>query len=549
MAPLYTNNFDLAPVGLYAPGAMFQGWSVLSNLVDVLDDYTCFCLSNHVLGLLDGGVSNSLPTTNAVTAPASNPYTLTYRVNHLPWLEGMVTWWPLDVDGSDIFGGLNGLLYGDVAFSGGEVNQAFIGDGLATRMIVPRCPELDVGRGRGFSIEGWINPAYVGPLGTIHDSSVIAGPIVNSANGHLYYLLPTNSWTASEAKAVSLGGHLVTIRSQAEQNFVYTNFGNFGGVARNLWMGMRRSPSNYNLFVWASGEPVTYTNWAPGEPNNCGGVETRVMMYSSATGAPGKWNDATDAGTSGCDGSILTGGWPYGVVEVNSLSNATPLVEWYDTTAPTNQSPLGVQFWLSGLPGTNAPGALWANIWDTNLQPHIISTGTNALTNGVWQHVALTYDTNSASAVLYTNGQPAATVQFPTNFVPRTSADLYLGFHPPKPTNSVCFAGGLDEFSVYQRALSPCEVNAIFNAGSRGKYGTNVLVCPVATEVTLLTASGSQTYAFTNGLTWTNNGPLLGNQHHLLLHLHQPDRHHRPRTESLQPGGYQLARQPECRGG
>ena len=34
-----------------------------------------------------------------------------------------------------------------------------------------------------------------------------------------------------------------------------------------------------------------------------------------------------------------------------------------------------------------------------------------------------------------------------------------------------------------------------------------MLVCPVATEVTLLTASGNQTYAFTNGLTWTNNGP------------------------------------------
>ena len=41
----------------------------------------------------------------------------------------------------------------------GEVNQAFFGDGVATRMIVPRCPALDLGRGRGFSIEGWINPA------------------------------------------------------------------------------------------------------------------------------------------------------------------------------------------------------------------------------------------------------------------------------------------------------------------------------------------------------------------------------------------------------
>ena len=123
--PVYTNNFDAAAVGLYAPGAMFQGWSVLSNFVDVLDDYTCLCLSNHTLGLFDGAVSNSLPTTNALTSPSLNPYILSYRVNHLPWLQGMVTWWPLDVDASDIFGGLNGLLLGDVAFSTGQSNLFF----------------------------------------------------------------------------------------------------------------------------------------------------------------------------------------------------------------------------------------------------------------------------------------------------------------------------------------------------------------------------------------------------------------------------------------
>ena len=115
MAPFYTNNFDLAPVGLYAPGAMFQGWSVAEQP-----------------GGCPGRLHLPLPEQPHAGAPGrrgvqfaahhqlaaaanSNPYTLTYRVNHLPWLEGMVTWWPLDVDGSDIFGGLNGLLLGDVA--------------------------------------------------------------------------------------------------------------------------------------------------------------------------------------------------------------------------------------------------------------------------------------------------------------------------------------------------------------------------------------------------------------------------------------------------
>ena len=39
MRPFYTNDFDLAPVGLYTTGAVFQGWSVVSNFVEVLDDF------------------------------------------------------------------------------------------------------------------------------------------------------------------------------------------------------------------------------------------------------------------------------------------------------------------------------------------------------------------------------------------------------------------------------------------------------------------------------------------------------------------------------
>ena len=97
----------------------------------------------------------------------------------------------------------------------------------------------------------------------------------------------------------------------------------------------------------------------------------------------------------------------FGVVEVKPGPPAGPLVEWYDSAPPTNQSALGVQFWL-GL--TNGLGSLNAIIWDTNSAPHVISTLPQAITNFGWQHVALTYDTNRNTAVLYTNGQPAASV-------------------------------------------------------------------------------------------------------------------------------------------
>ncbi|HOC56422.1 MAG TPA: hypothetical protein PKI20_12440, partial [Verrucomicrobiota bacterium] len=391
------------------------------------------------------------------------------------------------------------------------------------------------------------------------------------------------------------------------------------------------------------------------------------------------------------------------------------------------QTPFGVQFWLAL---TNGPGSLGALIWDTNSQPHVITTPPGVITNVGWQHVALTYDTNSGVASLYVNGLTNSQPLVTTNlgyFVPRTSGDLYFGFdptvlpvpinyinfssiaglnlagsagqtgavlrltaaaqglvggacasqkqpcaagfetrfqfqisnpgslpgtppgadgimfavqnigpndtgwHPPPgavngcvgvffntflnwpgctnytqcdvsansvgvvsnglyvaqtdltplginlkdgaahaahitfdgnaftvwldgimvltnvpvpglatavdaagyawvgfgaatgwaweshdilswtfggPTPGISFSGGLDEFSVYNRALSPCEVNAIFNAGSRGKYGTNALVCPVVTEVALSNSlSGTQVFTFTNGLAWVTNGP------------------------------------------
>src|SRR6185503_8777010 len=96
------------------------------------------------------------------------------------------------------------------------------------------------------------------------------------------------------------------------------------------------------------------------------------------------------------------------------------------------------------------------------------------------QHVALTYDASVNTARLYTNGVIVISKQFGPAFQPNTKGDLYFGFHPAGPLAGLDYHGGLDEFAVYDRALSDGEIAAIFRTGNRGKYGTNALTTPVA---------------------------------------------------------------------
>jgi|GEM_PF-2855767 len=85
-------------------------------------------------------------------------------------------------------------------------------------------------------------------------------------NGHYYYVYnnPT-SWIQGEAICRQSGGYLVSINDAAENNFV-TNLTN-----SNMWIGLYRDPVTCQ-WTWLDCEPVTYTNWRPGEPNNnpCG---------------------------------------------------------------------------------------------------------------------------------------------------------------------------------------------------------------------------------------------------------------------------------------
>lgn len=126
-------------------------------------------------------------------------------------------------------------------------------------------------------------------------AAVLSGPIINPANGHHYYLLDQAHWTESQAEARSLGGSLVTINDAAEQQWLVDTFGPIDSEwsPNSFWIGLNDARIE-GTFRWASGEPVTYTNWLTGEPNGiAGGGEDYVYIGRHAGG---QWNDHVNDG-------------------------------------------------------------------------------------------------------------------------------------------------------------------------------------------------------------------------------------------------------------
>lgn len=101
--------------------------------------------------------------------------------------------------------------------------------------------------------------------------------------GHTYFL--SNKMVTPEqahANAIAAGGHLATISDAAENTFI-SNF-NSGF----MWIGATDRDVE-GQWKWITNEPYTYTNWAPGEPNNAGDGEDWAVINWGGTNP--SWND------------------------------------------------------------------------------------------------------------------------------------------------------------------------------------------------------------------------------------------------------------------
>ena len=109
----------------------------------------------------------------------------------------------------------------------------------------------------------------------------------NPANGHQYQFIDQpRTWTDAVAASSAMGGHLVTIASQQENEFAAA----LRTANTYTWIGAtdRRSEGTWE---WVTGEPFTFTNWNAGEPNNMGEEDFAHFEPWSPTGV---WNDLRD---------------------------------------------------------------------------------------------------------------------------------------------------------------------------------------------------------------------------------------------------------------
>lgn len=116
--------------------------------------------------------------------------------------------------------------------------------------------------------------------------------------GHHYQIFDGGlEWDAAKSYCEGQGGHLVTIGSKGEQEFIESMLKN-QGQRNSYWIGGTRSMSG--RVSWIDGTPFNYTNWAKGQPDNP--RERALMIYKNANPkAPahvlGTWNDLSSDGT------------------------------------------------------------------------------------------------------------------------------------------------------------------------------------------------------------------------------------------------------------
>jgi gliding motility-associated-like protein len=107
----------------------------------------------------------------------------------------------------------------------------------------------------------------------------------------LYFINPQfMTGPQAQAYAQSFGANLISVQSASENADLVQALSNQGYASNVIWIGYSDAVTE-GSYVWYDGAPLSYSNWAPGEPNDAGGVEDCTQIYPD-----GSWNDLNCVG-------------------------------------------------------------------------------------------------------------------------------------------------------------------------------------------------------------------------------------------------------------
>lgn len=131
----------------------------------------------------------------------------------------------------------------------------------------------------------WDVPEYNGSCEECPSARTIGGfNFIGSMEGSNYYISTVGYYyDAASATAERLGGHVISIGSEEENQFISDKF-----MSHSIYIGLTDTKKE-GRFEWDSGESLSYTNWSYNQPNNHQGGQDYVEMMNT-----GEWNDIED---------------------------------------------------------------------------------------------------------------------------------------------------------------------------------------------------------------------------------------------------------------
>src|SRR6266568_270117 len=455
----------------------------------------------------------------------------------VPAPAGLVSWWRAEGNALDSAGTNNGTTPFGIAYTSGEVGQAFSFNASGTRVSIPDNDTFKLTN--SLTIEGWVKinadggfillrgddrpglDPYSLTMGSsghvrLHIESLanyidLEAPITYSVWNHVGATLDG----ATGDMRIYINGALAaqtntTIRPLSDLDPAYepaVGIGNHGGTYHDF--SFNGLIDEISLYSRALSQSEIQSIYDAGSAGKC--LSGAPVCTPAPSGLVSWWraegNALDSAGTN-------NGTTPFGIAYNNgevgqafsfNASGTRVSIPDNDTFKLTNS--LTIEGWVK----INADGGFILLRGDDRpgLDPYALAMGSSghvnfhieSLTNyidleapiiySVWNHVGATLDGATGDMRIYINGALAAQ----TNTTIRPLSDLDPAYEPAVGIGNhggtyhdFSFNGLIDEISLYSRALSQSEIQSIYNAGSAGK-------CFAGVRPTIVSQPASQTIA------------------------------------------------------